>query len=264
MGWYVQVGTAATAISLVMITLWFVQRRTKNAGIVDVAWSATIGMAGVWFAWSSDGYERRRWLVAALIAIWSLRLTVYLFRRVVGEPEEGRYATLRENWGSQADRKFFVFYQFQAAAAAFFALPVLAAAQNSVERLGGLDWLAVACWIVGVSGVTIADWQLARFRDEKQHRGETCRKGLWYYSRHPNYFFEWVHWWSYAVFAAGAGLAWLGVAVAVPLALLYFIFFVTGIPPTEAQALASRGEDYRRYQQTTSVFVPWFPKRSES
>jgi steroid 5-alpha reductase family enzyme len=110
-------------------------------------------------------------------------------------------------------------------------------------------------------GLAVADLQLARFKADRCNQGTSCRSGLWRYSRHPNYFFEWVHWWAYAPLAMGVSFWW--VALAVPMLLLYFILFVTGIPPTEAQSLASRGEDYRRYQHTTSRFVPWFPRKEQ-
>ena len=105
----------------------------------------------------------------------------------------------------------------------------------------------------------LADRRLAHFRGRPGNRGKTCREGWWHYSRHPNYFFEWLHWWSYMALAAGAPYGW--VALLAPTAMFYLLFRVTGIPPTEAQALASRGDDYREYQRTTSVFFPWFPKR---
>ena len=243
-----------------MSLLWFIQRRTGNAGIVDVAWSGAIGVLGMFFAATAAGDANRRLLVASLIGLWSLRLTVYLFRRVVGHPEEGRYATLRANWGEDADRRFFRFYQMQAMAAFVFALPILVIALNP-EPLSPLPFAAsVGLWFVGVGGLSLADRQLERFKSDPDNAGKTCREGLWHYSRHPNYFFEWIHWWAYLPLAAFAPYWWI--ALAVPLLLLYFFLFVTGIPPTEAQAIASRGEDYRRYQQTTSAFVPWFPKRS--
>jgi steroid 5-alpha reductase family enzyme len=122
-----------------------------------------------------------------------------------------------------------------------------------------LDFAGIALWAVGIVGVTLSDHQLAVFKTRPENRGKTCRAGLWRYSRHPNYFFEWLHWCSYVPLVISAPGGWL--AVLVPLVLLYFFFFVTGIPPTEAQALASRGEEYRSYQRSTSVFVPWFPKK---
>ena len=257
-----QIACAAAAICLGMMALWGVQSKTKNAAIVDVAWSGSIGLAGVFFAINSAGYFPRRLLAGLMIALWSLRLTAYLYQRVGGLPEEGRYATLREKWGLQANRKFFFFYQLQAVAALLFAAPVLVASGNSHVPLRGTDYLGLLCWAVGLGGVALADLQLAVYRSNPKHQGRTCRNGLWRYSRHPNYFFEWVHWCSYAFLAVNSSFWW--VSVAVPLVLLYFIFYVTGIPPTEAQAVLSRGEDYRLYQRTTSTFVPWFPKQNET
>jgi steroid 5-alpha reductase family enzyme len=118
--------------------------------------------------------------------------------------------------------------------------------------------LGVALWFAGIGGVTLADAQLARFKRSGDSHGRTCREGLWRYSRHPNYFFEWVHWCSYVPLAAASPWWWAPILVAA--ALLYFVLFVTGIPPTEAQSVASRGEDYRDYQRTTSAFVPWPPR----
>ena len=111
-------------------------------------------------------------------------------------------------------------------------------------------------------GVALSDWQLSQFKKNPENKGQTCQRGLWRYSRHPNYFFEWVHWWAYLPMAVGAAGWWA--AVITPSVLLYFILYKTGIPPTEEQALASRGEEYRRYQRTTSAFVPWFPKREQA
>jgi steroid 5-alpha reductase family enzyme len=131
----------------------------------------------------------------------------------------------------------------------------------SIQR-AGLSWWAycgVALWLVAVVGESVADRELAAHRADPSRRGATCRSGLWRYSRHPNYFFEWLHWWTYVIIAAGA--PWWWVALAGPAVMTFFLFKVTGIPATEAQALATRGDDYRDYQRTTSVFVPWFPKR---
>jgi steroid 5-alpha reductase family enzyme len=117
----------------------------------------------------------------------------------------------------------------------------------------------VLIWCVSVGNTVLADRQLARFKRRPESRGKTCREGWWRYSRHPNYFFEWLHWWSYVALAVGANYWWL--TLLSPSVMLYILLKVTGIPPTEAQALASRGEDYRQYQRTTSAFVPWFPKK---
>ncbi len=136
---------------------------------------------------------------------------------------------------------------------------MLLASRNQTE-LGVLDIIGCFIWWIAVMGEGIADKQLADFRMQSENKGKVCQRGLWRYSRHPNYFFEWMHWWSYVCFAWFAPWGWLSIGA--PLAMLYFIFFVTGIPPTEAQAIKSRGDAYREYQRTTSAFFPWPPKAS--
>ena len=133
----------------------------------------------------------------------------------------------------------FFFYQYQALFAVFFALPALVVAHHARPHWTGWDLAGILIWLCGVGNTMAADRQLARFRARPENRGKTCRAGWWRYSRHPNYFFEWLHWWAYAALAAGTAFWWI--AWLVPLVLLYLFFRVTGIPPTEAQALASRG-----------------------
>ena len=110
-----------------------------------------------------------------------------------------------------------------------------------------------------MAGEAAADAQLNKFKSDPSNKGRTCQVGLWRYSRHPNYFFEWLIWVAFALFAlASPGGCW---GLLSPALILYFVLRVTGIPATEAQAIRTRGEEYRRYQQTTSAFVPWFPKK---
>jgi len=256
----VQVVSGLVGVCLMMAVLWLIQRRTGNAGIVDVGWAAGVGMLGVFYACTSPGFVPRRVLVAVLVGVWSSRLAAYLlFDRVWGRAEEGRYRTLRSSWGPSAQRRFFFFFQTQALAAAFFSLPMLVVAHHPVPHWTGWDAAGALLWCAGVGNTILADRQLARFKQLPESRGRTCRQGWWRYSRHPNYFFEWLHWWSYAALAIGAPFWWA--TLLAPAAMLYLLLRVTGIPPTEAQALASRGEDYREYQRATSVFVPWFPKK---
>lgn len=245
--------------ALVMAGLWVVARRIRNHGIVDVGWTYLVGGLALAHAGAGAGAGPRRALVAAMFGVWAVRLGTYLLRdRVLGRPEDGRYAALRQSWGDAADARFFWFYQAQAAAAAGFAIPALFPSMNRSPSIVPLEWAAALLWAMALAGEALADWQLARFKAQPGHRGLTCRAGLWRYSRHPNYFFEWTVWVAFALFSAASPLG--TVAVACPLAMLYLLFKVTGIPATEAQAVRSRGEDYRRYQATTSVFVPWWPR----
>jgi steroid 5-alpha reductase family enzyme len=165
---------------------------------------------------------------------------------------------MREERGEGFPRFLLFFYLMQAAWAVLFALPMLLAARNP-EPFGLADRLAIAIWMLSVAGEAVADRQLAAFRRDPANRGQVCRAGLWAWSRHPNYFFEWIHWWSYVLLGFGGpagALTLLG-----PLVMLAFLTRVTGIPPTEARLLESRGEAYREYQRTVNAFFPGPPRR---
>ena len=137
-------------------------------------------------------------------------------------------------------------------------LPFLLAAWNPAPGLHPLELAGAALWVVAWVGESLADRQLKRFKARPQARGLACREGLWRWSRHPNYFFEWLAWVAFLLLALPAPSGWA--ALPIPLLMLYFLLRVTGIPATEAQALRSRPEDYPRYQRETSAFVPWFPR----
>jgi steroid 5-alpha reductase family enzyme len=246
-----------------MFVLWLIQTRTKNAGIVDAGWAGSIGLLAAFYAGFGGGYRLRAWLVFAMVAFWSVRLTAYLLlTRVIGQPEEGRYVTLRAKWKTGVNWKFLIFFEFQALLAVFLAMPFLYASRNTDPRLSLFEWGMAGLWAVSMAGEAAADLQLKKFKDNQANRGRVCTAGLWRYSRHPNYFFEFLIWVSWGFFAWNSPHGdW---ALLSPGAILYFILFLTGIPPTERQALRSKGEEYKRYQQTTSAFVPWFPKRTTS
>jgi steroid 5-alpha reductase family enzyme len=251
--------TLLAGASTAMLALWAVQRRTRNAGVVDAAWTLGIGVSAVLAAIVLDGWIGRRLAIAGVMAIWSVRLGTYLLRdRIIGRAEDGRYAELRRQWGPAADARFFWFFQAQAVAVVVFALPALLSAGNPRPTLAALELAALALWALAFLGELTADHQLEQFKADRANRGRTCRVGLWRYSRHPNYFFEWLLWVAFALFAAASPWGW--VAFVCPAFMLYLLFRVTGIPATEAQALRSRGDEYRRYQQTTSAFFPWKPR----
>ncbi len=256
--WLIWLG-AWVGTSTLMLILWEVQRRRRNAGIVDVAWSFGTALVGIAFCVFGTGDVGRRVLLGSLIGIWGVRLGTHLWRRVANEAEDGRYRDLREKWGEQQQKWLFIFFQIQASWALIFASPIFFAARNDQPFPSALDLLGVGIWIVAITGEAIADRQLSRFRRDPQNRGQVCRRGLWAWSRHPNYFFEWVHWFGYV--AIGWAAPWGALTLLGPMVMLLFLLKVTGIPPTEAQALRSRGESYRRYQSEVSVFFPLPPRR---
>jgi len=242
-----------------MLALWIIHLLIRNAAIVDAGWAAGLAMLAIFYAYEGPGYPARKWAMAAMAGFWGLRLAVYLFfSRVLGKPEEGRYVQLRREWKTQLPLRFLFFFEFQALLVVVLSLPFVLASLNVAAPLGKLEKIGAAIWLVSICGEAVADYQLNRFRKDPANRGKTYRRGLWGYSRHPNYFFEWMIWVGYAVFALGSPWGWLGLIS--PALMLYFLS-TTGIAATEAQALRTRGLEYRAYQRTTSTFVPWFRKK---
>lgn len=244
---------------LVMTLLWAWQRRSGRADWVDFAWSALIGLLAVLYAVAADGALEKRVLSAVVAGTWSFRLARHLFVRLAGHDEEdGRYQAMREHWGDKADVGFFWFFVAQAVVAWLFSLPAWVVASDPSPALDGWVIAGVGFWLVSLAGESLADRQLAAFKADPGNKGKVCDVGLWRYSRHPNYFFEWLHWFAYPLIAMGAPHQW--VAWAGPVVMLLFLYRVSGIPYTEQQSLKSRGDAYREYQRTTSPFIPWPPK----
>ncbi|MBS0367143.1 MAG: DUF1295 domain-containing protein [Proteobacteria bacterium] len=244
--------------ALTMTLGWRWQRARLNAGIVDVLWAAGLAGSALLSALLGHGALWPRLLLALCGGLWGARLARHLWRRVRAEPEDGRYRHLRQIW-REDQWHWFALFQFQAALVALFAVPFVIAANNPVTCRYCLA-LAAVVWIASVSGESLADRQLARFRADPRSRAHACRVGLWRYSRHPNYFFEWLHWFTYVALAIGAPGSWASLIG--PAAMFVFLRWVSGIPHTEAQALRTRGEDYRSYQRSTSMLFPWPPKRA--
>ena len=244
------------------VGLWFVARAQRNAAWVDVGWSGALGLLAITYALLGDAPVLRRVAPGLVVGLWSARLVVHLVRdRIRSGIEEGRYQALRAWLGPRADAAFLLIFVAQAGLALLLSLPFALVAWNPgptvhpLEVLGALG--AVGAWV----GEAIADRQLAGFKARADSAGRVCRDGLWGWSRHPNYFFEWLVWCGFACMATPApngGWAW-----ASPLLMLGLVLFVTGIPPTERRAVASRGEAYRRYQREVSAFVPWPPRAAQ-
>ena len=246
---------AWACMAVAMALLWLAQRRTGDASIVDVGWAFGTGLVGVALvAAASDGDLARRGLAAAMVAVWSVRLGSHLWRRIrASAREEGRYRYLREALGARAGAGLFAFFQLQAAWAVMFAMPVWAASEAG-RGLDALDVLGVALWAFGVLGESVADRQLERFRADPARAAEVCDSGMWGWSRHPNYFFEWLQWWGFVALGVGSEHWWITLAGVV--VMYVFITRLTGIPHTERQAMRRRGDSYRRYRKRVPAFFP--------
>ena len=247
------------AMVLFMAGLWAVQLFTRNASIADVGFCSGLLAVVCWYATEASGETERKLVVVLLACLYAGRLGAFLLvNRVLGKAEDARYQELRRSWGARERINMFGYFQLQAAAVSAFSLPFLVVMQHPRPPFGLWELAGVVIWVAAVSGEATADWQLARFRSKPWNRSRVCREGLWYCSRHPNYFFEWLHWWSYVVMAIGAP-GWPLTLIG-PVGMGWALLNVTGIPWAERQALRTRGEDYREYQETTNAFVPWWPK----
>jgi steroid 5-alpha reductase family enzyme len=252
----------AAAVFAIMSALWWLGIRHRNFSYVDIGWCVNFAVLAAIAAALGDGSPTRKWIMAGMYTIWSLRLAWHLADRIIGEPEEGRYVELRRTWGTSGNLnwKFFLFFQLQAALNLILVVPLLLASRNSSPEWHPLEIAGILLWVAAVCGESLADRQLASFKRDPANKGEVCNVGLWRYSRHPNYFFEWMIWVAYALFALPSPYGWI--ALAMPALMLHFLINVTGVRATEEQAVRSKGEKYRRYQRETSMFVPLPPKPS--
>ena len=239
---------------------WVVSLKTGNAGLVDPIWSFTLGSLAVLFACLGTAPLPLKLLLAALGGLWGFRLGYHLFKRNWGKEEDWRYAQFREKWGAHANRNMFLFFQFQnvftllLAGTAF--LPV--AFNQNMPSLP-LMALAVAIWLVSVVGEGIADTQMERFRGNPANKGQVCNTGLWRYSRHPNYFFESVHWAAYIPLALCASHSFGWISLFAPLIMAWLLIKFSGVPLLEKE-MTERKPGYAEYVRKTSAFIPWPPK----
>jgi steroid 5-alpha reductase family enzyme len=254
----------ALSLSILMALAWVVQQRSGNSGWVDTIWTFTVGLVGAASAvFPLDGAapNARQWLVAALVLIWSLRLGVHIAIRTASITDDPRYAAFASEWGANAPRRMFFFLQNQAFGSIPLVFAVFVAARFPESAWRWQDGLGVLILIVGIAGEGLADAQLKRFRRDPANKGRVCDAGLWHWSRHPNYFFEWFGWLAYPVIALSLQYPWGFATLLAPFFMYWILVYVTGIPPLEAQMLRSRGEPYRAYQARTSKFFPLPPAK---
>lgn len=259
--WFFLSGLAvmAVALSILMTGAWLVQQRTGNSGWVDTIWTFSLGIVGAGGAlWPMTGepVAARQWLIAALVVIWSLRLGIHIAIRTSGITDDPRYAAFAKEWGVDSPRKMFIFLQNQGFGSIPLVFSIFVAAHVPVAGLRLQDYLGVLILLTGIAGEALADAQLKAFRTEPANKGKVCDAGLWAWSRHPNYFFEWFGWLAYPMIAISAGYGWGWFALLGPVFMYWILVHVTGIPPLEDQMLRSRGDAYRAYQSRTSKFFP--------
>lgn len=257
--------SAALFMVAVMTAAWVTQMRTGQGGWADVFWSYGVGTAGIGMSLlpvADSGPSSRQLIVALLIGLWGLRLGSHIAARARHETEDARYARLRIEWGLHYRKKMFGFMMLQAGAASFLLLSVLLAAHNPAPTLGLLDSLAIAVFVTALIGEALADKQLADFKARNRKPAQICNTGLWAWSRHPNYFFEWLGWCAWPLFAISLAGSWPWgwLALSAPTYMYWLLNHVSGVPLLEAHMQRTRPEAFAAYAAKTSRFFLLPPK----
>lgn len=250
----------ALTLSLLMIVLWVIEEIRKDATHVDLGWVFGLGVLGVTLAYFAEGDQMRRAVFAGVLSVWALRLGVFLLYHRVGKEEDGRYRALRQKWKGLSSVFFFFVFQAQAFLVLLCSLPFLGVVQNSTPFGAVTDCAALAIFLCALLGETLSDRQLQNFRMKPENRGRVCESGFWAYSRHPNYFFEWLFWFFFVFMSIGS--EWFLLSLSGPVVMGLLLWRFTGIPYNEEQNLRTKGDAYRDYQDRVSAFFLWFPKKN--
>ena len=246
------------AVQAMVSIAWLISLRLKNVAVIDCFW----GMGFVLVAWVSMAINGtpvfESLLIAILTSVWGLRLSIYLVWRNWGEPEDRRYAAMREKRGESFKWiSYLTVFTLQAIILWFVSLPIQVAslAENSLGWQW-LSWTGLVIWLLGFIFETVGDWQLARFKSNPENKGKVLDTGLWRYTRHPNYFGNFSMWWGIYMISINAGGAW---TILSPAAMAFFLMRISGVTLLES-TITDRRPAYREYKQKTSAFFPMLPK----
>ena len=252
-------GIALAVILAMMVILWLISLILKNSSIVDIFWGTGFVIANwVYFFLTPDGFLPRKLLIGVLVTLWGLRLSLYILWRNWGKPEDFRYQAWRKESGKiWWWKSFFQVFLLQGILMWIISAPLLAAQFGSApDRLTVLDFLGVALWLIGFFFEAAGDFQLARFKADPTNKGKVMDRGVWRFTRHPNYFGDSAQWWGYYLIAAAGG--WWTVFSPVLMTLL--LLRVSGVSLLEKSLETRPG--YKEYVEKTSAFIPWFPKKN--
>ena len=258
---YFQIWLQALAVILMLMTmLWVVSIFIKNVSIVDLFWGAGFVVTALFYFISSHGNMQRKIVLLTLVTVWGIRLSGYLAWRNIGKGEDFRYREFRKKYGEKRYWwiSFFQTFLLQGILMWLISAPLLGAMFFREQSFPGIiDIAAIFLWITGFIFEAGGDLQLARFRSDMASKGKVLDTGFWKYTRHPNYFGDSAVWWSYGLFCLSAGsfLPLLGSVLMTAL-----IIKVSGVALLE-RSLAEQKPQYRDYIESTSAFIPWFPKR---
>jgi steroid 5-alpha reductase family enzyme len=248
-------GVIVTYMTLVFAIAWL----KEDNSVADIAWGAGFIILTAFVVWSGGYVDARQGIVAVLVTLWALRLTAHLYWRNRGIVEREPYRKHKENWhDSPLIRSFFQIFMAQGILLILIATPIIVLFSVESQPLMVLDLVGILVWLLGFAFETVADLQLKEFVSNNANQGRVMRSGLWRLSRHPNYFGESVMWWG--IFIIVSPLPYAIFALISPILITYLLFRVTGVPVNEKKYEGNA--EYAAYQETTSVFVPWWPKKA--
>ncbi len=245
----------ALSVASLFFVMWVIHLFLKNAAVVDVGWGLGFILLSAVYILHGEGFNLRNTIYFMMILLWGMRIVLYLLKRIASEKEEDkRYRKIRQNFGRMAWFKFLFIFEFQAALEMIIGIPLLIVSLNPNPGVSLIEILGIIVFALALGGETLSDEQLHAFKREPVNKGKTCDIGLWKYSRHPNYFFELMIWVGFFIYGLASPLGWAGIIS--PLVMFYLLMYVSGVPLAEEQSLLSRGDEYKKYQKTTSIFFP--------
>jgi steroid 5-alpha reductase family enzyme len=245
---------------MVMMTiLWIVSIIVKNVSIVDLFWGLGFVLTAGFYFLKTDGFETRKIIILALVSIWGLRLSFYLAWRNIGEGEDFRYREFRRKYGEKYWWvSFFQTFLLQGVLMSIISLPLLGAQYYGLHvRLGIIDYIGIVLWVTGLFFESVGDLQLAKFKSDPLNKGKVMNRGLWRYTRHPNYFGDSAVWWGFGLIciATGSYFPFIGSVI-----MTILIIKISGVGLLE-KSLKEKKPQYKTYIEKTSAFIPWFPKK---
>lgn len=257
---FMMFGASFSLITLLMLALWGVYLFQRNAGIVDFGWVLSLLIAAWSYFFFGHGNLLKMILITSMATIWACRLFFHMYKRYESSKEDPRYTHLREKWGGDPnDMLFLMLFVFQGVLAVLVSLPFFIVGFGSTSEWSKWEFIGIVIWWIGVVGEAYADKQLEAFHKNPENKDKVLQEGLWRFSRHPNYFFEFLVWVGFFLFALPTYGGFF--AILSPIIMLILLTKVSGVPLTEEHSLLDKGDLYREYQRTTSAFFPWFPRK---
>ena len=247
-------------IVLFFTAVWLLSVFLKNASIVDIFWGLGYVVVSGFYFMATPEISTRKTIALILVTIWGLRLSIHIFLRNAGKPEDFRYQQFRKNYGEKRYWWFSYFQVFllQGTLVWLISAPLLAISYYTSESsFGILDIAGILVWLIGFTFEAGGDWQLKRFKAIPANKGRLLQTGFWKYTRHPNYFGDAAVWWGFAILSVASGSY---IPVLSSVLMTWLIIKVSGVAMLE-RTLINTKPGFEEYVKRTSAFIPWFPKK---